>query len=251
LPSTPPSGTKRVVTALAELAGPASRERVAGRLNAQLTGRLAAAIASALRYGFMEVTPDEKLVMSDRGHAFIGDDVEPSKQAEREALMSTGFAATIKRLRTYKADEEIVSARLQEDLGLAEATATERAKVLVKGATDAGLVVEGRFNTDAIEDTIEVVGEPQAPTPTVARLAPKPKADVPKTPPSTPKVTSNAGGSPRAEGGGDHPPAPFPQAAPAPLQIVLQIDASKLGAEEIGAIVRELRASATVSTSGS
>lgn len=251
LPSTPPSGTKRVVTTLAELAGPASRERIAGRLNAQLTGRLAAAIASALVYGFMEVREDGKVELTERGRAFIGDDAEASKQAQGEAIMSTGLAATINRLRTHKVDEDIISARLQDDLGLAEGTANERAKTLAKAAADAGLAVDGRFNTDAIEDTIEAVGEPKAPTSAAPTQTPKPKATATRTPAPTAKETTNGGDRTSAEEGGGQPPAPFPQAATAPLQIVLQIDASKLGAEEIGAIVRELRASATVSISGS
>jgi hypothetical protein len=249
LPSAAPSGTKRVVTALDELAGPASRERVAGRLKAQLTGRLAAAIASALLYGFMEVGEDDKLVMTERGRAFIGDDAAASQQAQREALMSTGFAATINRLRTHKADDEIISARLQEDLGLAEGTASERAKTLVKAATDAGLAVDGRFDAEVIEDTIETLGELETPTPAL-KPSPKPKITTMKTPPTAPQVPTNNGGA-SAEEGGEDPPVPFSLAATAPLQVVLHIDASKLDVADIGAIVRELRSSVTVSISGS
>lgn len=249
VPSTPPSGTKRVVTALADLAGPASRERVAGRLRAQLTGRLAAAIASALLYGFMEVDENEKLVMTGRGHAFIGDDADASTQAQRDAIMSTGFAAVVKRLRTHKADEEVIAARLQEDLGLAEGTANERAKCLAKAAAEAALAVDGRFDAEAIEVTLEKVGEPATPAAGGTRSVEKHEPTRAKAPLTSPKAPTTDGGS--AKEGGTPPPVPFAQAATAPLQMVLHIDASKLTAAEIGEIVRELRSSMTVSTSGS
>jgi hypothetical protein len=247
LPSTPPSGTKRVVGALAELGGPASRERVAGRLKAQLTGRLAAAIASAILYGFMELDEDEKLIITERGSTFIDDDTEAASRAQREAIMSTGFAATIQRLRTHKADEEIVSARLQEDFGLPENTATERAKTLVKAAVDAGLAADGRFVVETIEDTVDAVGGPAEPT-TAPRTPPKPRGLKTARPEESAAPRGSAGGS---EQGGHQPTVPFERAAAAPLSVVLQVDASKLTAAEIKEIAQELAGMVTVSIPGS
>lgn len=252
LPSVDPSGTRRVVSALAELAGPASRQRLASRLGVQLTGHMARSLGSAILYGFIEVGDDDKLVLTDRGAAFLGDDEGTAKAAEREAVMSTGFGAVIKRLATHRADASIVAVRFQEDQGLAEGPATERGKVLVKAARDAGLVANDRFDAAAIEDTIEVVGEPTAPAaPASKPAAAKPAASKPKSEGDKPKTTTSATGNAGKEGRTrKEPDAPFEQAT-APVHVVLNIDASKLSASEIAAIVRELRGSGPGSTPAS
>lgn len=249
LPSVAPLGTRRIVSALAELAGPASRERLASRLGVQLTGHMASSLGAALLYGFIEVGEGDKLVTTARGLAFLGEDEAAAKDAEREAVMSTGFGSVIKRLVTRKADAEIVAVRLQEDQGLLQGPATERAKVLVKAAGDAGLVANERFDAAAIEDTIAVIGEPTitatAKAPSAAATAAKRNTAPPVERPANTSEAARKEGRTR-----EKPDVPFEPGATS-LQVVLQIDASKLGAKEIAAIVRELRGSATVSTSGS
>lgn len=251
LPSVDPSGTRRVVSALAELAGPASRQRLASRLGVQLTGHMARSLASAILYGFIEVGDDDKLVITDRGAAFLGDDEDAAKAAEREAVMSTGFGSVIKRLATHRADASIVAVRFQEDQGLKEGPATERGKVLVKAARDAGLVANDRFDAAAIEDTIEVVGEPTAPAAPVSKPAATKAAPTRKQQGDEPKTTTSATGNAGKEGRTrKEPEVPFEQSI-APVQVVLNIDASKLSASEIAAIMRELRGSASASTPAS
>jgi hypothetical protein len=249
LPSATPESTKRIVKALADLAGPASRKRIAGRLNVKLAGRLISGIHAAILYGFITEDEEGKLVMTERGHAVIGDDENASREAQRYGIMASGFGATINQLRTHIADVEVVAVRLADDQGLNQASAAERAKVLVKAAADVHLIVNERFNADAIEDAVHKVGEPDPPSVTV-KAKPKPKVD-PSRSPTASGDRAAATPSERKEGGSvQKPTGPFEQAAPAPLQVVVQIDASKITAREIGDIVRELRATTTVSTAG-
>jgi hypothetical protein len=256
LPSTTPDGTRKVVAALAELAGPASRERLASRMGVQLTGGVARSLASALLYGFIAVDSDNKLVITDRGLAFLGADAEAVKHAERQAVMSTGFGVVIKKLTTRKADAEVVAFRLQEDQGIPESSSKDRAQVLVSAATSAGLVTNGNFDGGVIEDTIAVVGEPEVPAPTESRTASTPSKSTASLAAATsiakgPKTNTRATGAATKEGRSrEEPDLPFEQPV-APLQVVLQIDASMLDAGQIGEIVRELRASVKVSTSDS
>jgi hypothetical protein len=255
LPSTTPDGTRKVVAALAELAGPASRERLASRMGVQLTGGVARSLASALLYGFIAVDSDKKLVITDRGLAFLSNDPEAVKHAERQAVMSTGFGVAIKKLTTRKADAEVVAFRLQEDQGIPEASSKDRAQLLVSAATSAGLVTNGNFDGGVIEDTIAVVGEPEVPVLAESRatsMPPTSKASLAAAAPAKgPKTTTIATGAANEEGRSrEEPDGPFEQAV-APIQVVLQIDASKLDAKQIGEIVRELRTRVTVSTSDS
>ena len=67
LPGNAPSRTKRIVTTLADLAGPASSARLAGRLGVQLTGRVATELASAKQYGFIGLDDSAKLIGSIKG----------------------------------------------------------------------------------------------------------------------------------------------------------------------------------------
>ncbi len=250
LPAATPQAAKRVVTTLAALAGPANRERIASRLEVKLAGRLISAIVAAQLYGFIEENDEGKLVMSDRGYALIGDEEDAAAKAEQHGIMATGFGATIKQMRTHKADVEIVAVRLADDRGLSEGSANERAKVLVKAATDAGLIVNERFNAEVIEDALEAVGEPRAPRVTVKATS---KRGAPKAPARQKAVEDGNGGiATEKEGGAEmEPTGPFVRAAAAPLQVVLQVDATKLDASKIGEIIQELRATVVVSTPGS
>ncbi len=252
LPSSTPDSTRRILEKLEEMAGPASRERVASRLGVQLKGRLVSGLHAAQLYGFIEVDGDDKLVLTARGVAYLGDDSEAAKSAEQQAVMATGFGAVVKKLMTHKADPEIVAIRLQEDQGLAVGPATERAKVLVKAAKAAGLVSDDKFDAGAIEDAIAVVGEPAEPAPEALSTTAKAKTGTTsQSKPATPgKPAATTGAAKGEDGNQEKPDVPFEALVP-PLQVVLHIDASKLGAEEIGAIVRELRATVTVSTTAS
>ena len=120
LPSTTPEGTREAVTAIAEIAGSVSRERLASHLGKALTGGIARAMGSAKVYGFITTDAYKKLIITERGLAFVGDDPSLAKQAEREALMVTGFGVVIKKLSTRAASEDVIALRLAEDLNITE-----------------------------------------------------------------------------------------------------------------------------------
>lgn len=240
LPGNAPSRTRRIVTTLADLAGPASSARLAGRLGVQLTGRVATELSSAKQYRFI-ATESDKLIVTPRGEAFIGDDKAASLRAAQDGVMSTAFGPIIKKLMTRQADASIVAVRFQEDQGLSEGPAKNRAAILVKAAEEAQLIVDGRFDAEAIEEAIERVGELSHDE---AKAAPKPKrqAVTPKATEAKPEVnvaksqaeTSKQNAPNTEEGGGPFVPAPS-------MKIVLQIDASKLTADEIVTIASKLR----------
>ena len=87
--------------------------------------------------------------------------------------MTTSFGPIIKKLMTRQADASIVAVRFQEDQALTEAPAKNRAAILVKAAEEAKLIADGRFDPEAIEETIERVGEVSLDE---AKAAPRPHA---------------------------------------------------------------------------
>jgi hypothetical protein len=249
LPANAPKATKRIVQALSELAGPASSARLASRLGVQLTGRVATELASAKLYGFIAPDVDDKLIVSERGEAFIGDDEAAAIEAARDGVMSTGFAPIIKKLVTRQADASIVAVRFEEDRGLNAGPAKNRAAILVKASEETKLIAAGRFDAAAIEDTIGRVGEV-----TQDEAPPKPKPQAAKAPKAeNGKGQINSDG-PKAQAAKRQEPKeeigrPFVQAPS--MQVVLQIDASKLTAEEIVTIVtrlKEIDAGSTISS---
>jgi hypothetical protein len=242
LPGNAPSRTRRIVTTLADLAGPASSARLAGRLGVQLTGRVATELASAKQYGFIATDGSEKLIVTPRGEAFISDDQAASVRAAQDGVMNTSFAPIIKKLMTRQADASIVEVRFQEDQGITEGPAKNRAAILVKAAEEAQLIADGRFDAEAIEETIERVGDV---SPDEGKAAPKPKAKPSATPKTTeakpeaktpnPHAETSKRETPKTEeGGGPFVPAPS-------MRVVLQIDASKLTADEIVTIANKLK----------
>jgi hypothetical protein len=226
---------------LADLAGPASSARLAGRLGVQLTGRVATELASAKQYGFIAIDESDKLIVTPRGETFINGDEAASIRAAQDGVMTTSFAPIIKKLMTRQADASIVEVRFQEDQGVTEGPAKNRAAILVKAAEEARLIADGRFDAEAIEETIERVGEVSLDE---AKAAPKPKprAATPKTTDAKPEVKTPKSQAetlkrevPKTEEGG----GPFVRAPS--MQVILQIDASKLTADEILTIANKLK----------
>ena len=243
LPGLPPNTTKKIVVQLAEIA-PVSSARLASHLGVELTGRVATTLAASKLYGFVAANEDNKLVVTERGEAFIGDDEESSLQAARDGVMSTGFAPVIAGSMTKQADPSRIAIRFEEDHGLKAAPAKARAEVLAKAAGEAQLVSNGKFDAAAIEDTIERIGkyEAEAPAPTkAARSTSTAKAE---TKIETPKRETLKKETPKRE----ERSGPF-VGAPS-MQVVLQIDASKLTAQEIVTIAGKMK-EIGASTSGS
>jgi hypothetical protein len=239
LPSNTPKATRRIVKTLSDLAGPASSARLASRLGVQLTGRVASELASAKVYGFIALE-DDKLIVTARGEAVIGDDEAAALAAGRDAVMSTGFATIIKKLMTRQADASVVAVRFEEDCGLPAGPSKSRAAILVKAAEETKLISNGRFDAAPIEDTIARVGE-------LASEEATPKARSPRSSPAK-IVHGKTEDKPPKPGAGppererikeEHDTRPFGQAPS--MQVVLQIDASKLTVDEIVTIAKKLK----------
>ncbi len=240
LPGNAPKATKRIVKTLADLAGPASSARLASRLGVQLTGRVATELASAKQYGFIAAEGD-KLIVTERGETFIGEDEEAALEAARDAVMSTGFAPIVKKLMTRQADTSIVAVRFEEDRALNSGPAKSRAAVLVKAAEETKLISDGRFDAGPIEDTIVRVGEVASEeAPLKSRSVQRPattrreRAVVVDAKPSRLEDETRKRDLKQREGSAPLVVAPS-------MQIVLQIDASKLSADEILAIAAKLK----------
>lgn len=243
------SAIRPQVATLAELAAPSSKERIAEQLGVAAKGRFLGKLAAAGYYGFVERVGD-KYQVTDRGRAFLSSNSDESRRAMREGTMSTNFGSIIHLLRSQEPKDSVVAARLQDDQDVPAGSAPAVAKTLIAVATEAGLVGEnGRFSSSAIEDTTEALGslpepspvtptrKPQTPTP-----KPKPKQDKLETKPNGKPAESTRTelGSPSSSklrnAGGQNDPL-----GAAPVQVVVNVDASKLSAREIAELVRALR----------
>jgi hypothetical protein len=157
--------------------------------------------------------------------------------------MRTNYGPIIFSFRSHEPKETAIAGRLQDDVNVPEASASAVAKILVSVSKEAELIDEnGRFDPTAIEDTkaeLEAAGD--EPARVVLPAEPKSsEARVSKTPAGAPSKQTN--GKSRETGGatgkGDGECAPL---ATAPVQVVVNVDASKLGPQEIAALVRALR----------
>lgn len=180
----------RHVAALHELAAPSTTDRIAGQLGVAKAGRFLSTLAACGYYGFFSRSGG-KYTLTERGESLLASDAEKATHAKREGVMSSGFAPVISLLATREAKEEIVSARLQDDLGVPEKSAKEISRVLIAAATDAGLLRNGRFDAATIEDTVAAVGvvtiERVTPEGSDAQSKPEPKSK------SKPRVTPARG----------------------------------------------------------
>jgi hypothetical protein len=223
------------VEALAALAGPGSNARIAQQLRVSPAGgKFRSKLGTAGYYGFIR-KQGEMNHLTPRGEALIGDDDEAALQARREAVMSTSFGNVIRKFVGREPNESTIAARLADDFGSPEASAQEQATILVKAATEARLISNGRFDAAVIEGVPEDL-TPDAPEtngaePKPARVAatrepkhqhetPVPKAEKPK-----PEVIVREEKQP-----------PF---APG-VQIVVKVDASGWTPEQVVELVKGL-----------
>lgn len=242
------------VSALAELAAPSTKERIAEQLGVAAKGRFLGKLAAAGYYGLFS-RDGEKYQVTERGHAFLSDNAEESLRAMREGLMSTNYGSIIHLLRSQEPKESVIAARLQDDLNVPDASAPALAKVLIAVAKESGLIAEhGRFSASAIEDATETLGslpEPPAKPATPSRSAtanPSTPAPGPNGKPAESRstratTTKQNDGKGQSNGGAQGAPLGV-----APVQVIVNVDASKLGAQEIADLVRALRAPGPPST---
>jgi hypothetical protein len=226
------------VQALSDLAAPSTKERIAEQLGVSAKGRFNGKLAAASYFGFIKRGSDGRLHLTDRGRAFLSEDADAQTQAQREGVMETSFGPIIFLLRSQEPKEKVIAARLQDDVGVPPASAEATAKTMIGICKEAKLIGEnGRFSASAIEDTQSALPAPepaQASAPPKPRL--KPATERPSRRPAKEWVAANEERQqPRSEGKN----GPL---AVAPVQVVVNVDASKLSAEGIAELVRALRA---------
>jgi hypothetical protein len=186
--------------------------------------------ASAGYYGLTEKDGD-KFKLTSRGEAALdGDEV-----ARRTAVMSTGFGPIIASLPTRQVSENVISiiqSRLKSDHGATESSAEALASVLVQSAEDSGLIANGKFDAHAIESVDSEEIGPKA----SSKKASQSSADTSKKSSSAQKKTP-----PAKEPKPDPPKVENHLGNPTPIQVVVQVDGSKMEPAKIAELVKLLR----------
>jgi hypothetical protein len=227
-----------IARSLAELAGPSTANRIAQHLGVSPTGgAFRSKIAAARYYGITEKRGDT-FVLSPRGEAIVDGDDPGATTARREAVLSTTFGAMLRRFAGREPNETTLAARLEDDFGVPAGSAPYLAGVLVKTSREASLISNGRFDVEAIESV------PEAETPSsngvksngaaknrpasVSPAAVRPQAQQE----SRPKKTEVAAVA-ETNTAGQHPFG---------VKVVINVDAAGWTPEQVGALVRSLRA---------
>jgi hypothetical protein len=227
LPAFSLSDVREIVNALAELAAPSSRERIASHTGKTVSGPFKRRLAAAKYFGFIS-KEGTKLAITDRGAAFLTDDVA----AKRSAVMGTGFGPVIQSFSSKLVNPAAIEARLQGDCGVREESAPGLRAVLVSSAEDAGLISGNKFDPEAIESVSdEDVGSVATSTARTTQSASGSKGDAGKEKPAREKKPSSPKPDPEA-----------PSSGP-PVQIVLQVDASKMDPTQLAKLITALRQS--------
>jgi hypothetical protein len=225
LPGKTLADAQTIAKALADLAGPASKEMVASQNRESVGGNFRAKFASANYYGLIKKESDQ-YHLTDRGESVLAGD----PQAKCAAVMGTGFGPVIQKFSTRNVNKDAIKARLKSDCQAADSALENLSDVLIASSEDAGLIVNGKFDAAAIES--------------VPKDDVGPKAQAPK------RERKRSGGS---SGGSEvrrkTSPPPPPQEEPEPpkvtqappVQIVVQIDASKMDGPQVAELIRALQ----------
>lgn len=235
LPQVPLNQAVPIAEALAALGAPATPHVIAQQMGTTYSSSgFKTKIAAAGYYGLIRVDGDRR-TLTARGETLTSGDDERARQARREGVMSTNFGPVIYSLRGRSVSEPTIALRLQGDLNVPEASATNVAKALMASARDAGLLTEdGRLDAAAIEGAASVIpssttedGSSPRPSPSKphaaqqTRAQPTPKPDTPKKDPPRPEETR----------------PPFVCS----VQVVVNVDATSLTPQQIAELVRELQ----------
>ena len=216
-----------IAQALKDYAVPASKAVIAAqRDETTSSSHFKQKFASAGYYGLVEKDGD-KFKLTARGEAALdGDDI-----AKRTAVMSTGFGPIIGTLATRQVAINIIESRLKSDHGATESGAATLASVLVQSAEDAGLIVNDKFDAQAIES---VDSEEIGPKETNSSSSASSSATSKKGPSAQKKTTAVKDLKP------DGKPKP-PAGEEMPIQVVVQVDGSKMEPAKIAELVKLLR----------
>jgi hypothetical protein len=227
LPAFSLSDVREIVNALAELAAPSSQERIASHTGKTVSGPFKRRLAAAKYFGLVSKT-GSKLAITDRGESFLAND----PAAMRAAVMGTGFGSVIQSFSSKLVNDAAIEARLQDDCGVTEGSAADLRAVLVSSAEDAGLISSNKFDPEAIESVAdEHVGSvPVDPADQVASPdGGKGGAEKKKAP--TKKQSSELKAEPQIASTGT------------PVQVVVQVDGSKMDPTQLAELIKALRES--------
>jgi hypothetical protein len=223
LPAYSLSAVREIVEALGDLAAPSSRERIASHTGKTVSGPFKRRLAAAKYFGFIG-KQGTKLAITERGEAFLAGDVA----AKRAAVMGTGYGPVIQSFSSKLVNQAAVEARLQDDCGVPEKSAPDLREVLVNSAEDAGLISGNKFDPAAIESVAD--------------------GDV-ESNDSHAKRSTNSGR--KSDAATDEkavqkkalrkPPPDQQNSSQSPVQIVLQVDASKMDPAQLAELIRALR----------
>jgi hypothetical protein len=239
LPQKPLSEAIPVAETLDALAAPATSAVIAQHMGASSSSSgFKTKLAASGYYGLTTLDGDRR-TLTDRGAAIVSGDADRVQAAKAEAVMSTTFGPILFSLRSRMANEAIVSSRLQGDYGVPPASADHVAGVLIESAKEAGLLSEGKFDAVAIEAHESVL--PSTTTATAAATATTngsttTPASTPKKEPSKKRSAAGAQANTTEKNSTEVTP-PFVTA----VQVVINVDASKLSAQEIAELVKALQ----------
>lgn len=223
-----------VVEALAALGVPSTPHVIAQQmgLSYSTNSGVRTRVGAAGYYGFIR-REGERRVLTARGEALVGGDEDAARNARREAVMSTTFGPIIYTQRGRPVSENTISIRLQSEHNVPEGSAPGVAKALENAAREAELITDNRFDAAAIENLAALMpgpGETPQTSGAAKRTTSERKQRAPRTDDAKEK-TSTVGKHTEVE---ERPFVPG-------VQVVVNIDASKLTPREIAEIVRELQ----------
>jgi hypothetical protein len=228
LPAKSLADALEVAKALRDFAASGSKAVIADQMSTTLSSsQFKQKFASAGYYGLIEKDGD-KFKLSSRGDAALdGDEV-----AKRTAVMATGFGPIIASLATRQVAPNIIESRLKNDHGATDSGAKTSAAVLVSSAKDAGLINNDKFDARAIEsvDSKDIAQSSGSGS----------ESDSTKETSSAQKKTAVVK-SPKSGRLDPDPPSDPATRKQLPIQVVVQVDGSKMDPDKIADLVKLLR----------
>lgn len=221
-----------IVTALDQLAAPSSKEAVADQLDMSAGGgTFKRKFGTAGYYGLIRKTKGASTYELTRlGERLAADPDKQTKAEGRAAVMGSGFGPVFEKFKTRTVQKNAIAVRLREDRDVLADQAERVAETLIQTGNDVGLIVDGRFKPGPMEEgqklSKQTAGNKEADG--------NGRGDA-----EEPEGGNGAGEEPDLPHDPD-PPTP-PVHTPGGLQVILNIDATKLSAEQLADLVRELR----------
>jgi len=261
LPQVPLEEAIGIARALADLAGPSTPQRIAQRMGVSPSSSgFKSRLAAAGYFGLLRQEGDRRQ-LTDRGTQAIGEGAE-SLTARRQAVVSSSYRAILVLLRGREVDEEVIRARLQDDLGVPEGSSGQIARALIDSSEQAQLIASGRFDTTAIEESRDSLPAsddhgrtpPESARTTSVTSHTAAKGKQVSTRKGHPPAPEHAGRRPNG-GGAKHavvPPFP-PTYLPSSSNLIIQLrlDLSNLSVDQVVDLIQKLSRPDSSGTSAS